>query len=251
MGKMMKGNVKIGECWPFFAVSIRRSNHDFVCVVDVMKTSCGGLNKSMLPVHNLGFLLVLDRNAMSISTDARVFVAVCMACAARIWRLSVDHLAVLGNTVAVMVWDVALLLLWLVLGRGPGEIVTTDLDVIVGEFTELVVIHTKEFGLLGCSEVKTRDHVDNVGENGRHDKGVGGAGDDVSNLNVELLVVVVDPAASHTSVDTVESDDVVGSEESVEDESNHTGDTVLSEDIHRIVDADPEFHCFMSVLPLK
>ena len=42
---------------------------------------------------------------------------------------------------------------WLALGGCPGEVVTADLDVIVGEFTELVVVHTEELSLLRCAKL--------------------------------------------------------------------------------------------------
>ncbi len=52
---------------------------------------------------------------------------------------------------------------------------------------------------------------------------------------------MVQPAAvDGTGADAVETDDVVCCEESVEDEADHAGDTVLSEHVHTVVDADPE-----------
>lgn len=93
------------------------------------------------------------------------------------------------------------------------------------------------------------NHVDAEGEDGGHNEGIGAAGYDVGDLNVELLVVVVEPATSDNSgVDTVEADDVVGAEKGVENETNNTSNTVLSEHIHAIVDADPELDCEKLVL---
>lgn len=161
-----------------------------------------------------------------------------------VWSVAVDHLAVLWDAVSVCGWDVALSLLGLVLGWGPGEVVSSDLDVIVGEFSELVIIHTQKLSLLRSTELETWDGVDAVGEDGGDDECVCGAGDDVGNLDVELLPVVVEPpTVDDTGVDTIETDYVVGGEEGVEDETDHTSDTVLSEDIEGIVNANPELDC--------
>lgn len=85
------------------------------------------------------------------------------------------------------------------------------------------------------------DHVDTVGEDGRHDEGVAGRGADVGHLDVELFVVVVEPAAGdEAGVDAVETDDPVCGEEGVEDEADHASDAVLSEHVHTVVDADQE-----------
>jgi hypothetical protein len=46
--------------------------------------------------------------------------------------------------------------------------------------------------------------------------------------------------ALKTSVDSVKSNDVVGTEDAVEEKSNHSSDAVLSEHIEGIVNLDPE-----------
>lgn len=51
---------------------------------------------------------------------------------------------------------------------------------------------------------------------------------------------MVDPTTFEICVDAVETDDVVGGEEGVEDKADHAGDAVLGEHIHTVVDADPE-----------
>lgn len=175
-----------------------------------------------------------------------------MSTCTRVIRRAADlillkHGAVLGDSVSVLLWH-----FWidarLVLGSGrPGEVIPSDLNVVVGEFAKLVVVHSEEFGFLGGSEVKTRDVVDSVSENCGDDESVGCACDNVCQLDIELAVVVVEPATSEsagccvleTSVDTIKTNDVVCTEESVEHKSDHTGDTVLSEHIHRVVDSNP------------
>jgi hypothetical protein len=124
----------------------------------------------------------------------------------------------------------------------PRQVVTTDLNVIVCEFTELVIIHTEELSFFGGAEVEARDLVDDESNEGTDDEGVGGAGDYVGDLDVHLLPVVHDPA-TFDRVDTVETDNVGCGKDAVEDETNHSGDTVLSEHIEGIIDLDPELNC--------
>ncbi len=57
-----------------------------------------------------------------------------------------------------------------------------------------------------------------------------------------MLPVMVEPATRDTVIDAIESNNVIGAEESVEEETDHTSDTVLSEHIHTIVDANPELN---------
>lgn len=105
----------------------------------------------------------------------------------------------------------------------------------------LVVVHTQELGLLGSTELQARNHVDGLGQDGRHDESVGAAGDNVGDLDVHELVVAVNPAARDSHVDTVEADNRARGEEGVEDETNNTADTVLGEDIERVVDLEEKF----------
>jgi hypothetical protein len=128
----------------------------------------------------------------------------------------------------------------------PRQVVTTDLNVIVCEFTKLVIVHTEELSFFGGAKVEARDLVDDESDDGADDEGVGGAGDNVGNLDVHLLPVVHDPA-TFNRVDTVETDDVGCGKDTVEDETDHSGDTVLSEHIKGIIDLDPEFDCELLV----
>lgn len=60
------------------------------------------------------------------------------------------------------------------------------------------------------------DQVDEVGEDEGDGEGPAGGGEDVSELDVELAVVVVDPAAGYDAgVYAVETDYVGGTEEGV------------------------------------
>ena len=112
---------------------------------------------------------------------------------------------------------------WLSINRfwvswSPGEEISSDLDVIVCEFTELIVVHTEEFGFLRGAKMETWDEIDEEGEESGDDKGVGDDGDDVRELDVHLFPVLVEEAACYDAgVDTVETDDVVGAEEGVEE----------------------------------
>ena len=153
----------------------------------------------------------------------------------------VHHRLMLLNTVGGLE-DITILSRLVTLGA-PGEEVTADLDVVVRELAVLVVIHTKELSLLRSAELETGDEIDDLGDGSGHDKGVGGRGDDSSDLPADDDVVAVHEAANGTSVDTVEADDGAAGEEGVEDETDHAADTVLSEDIEGIVDSDKELDC--------
>src|SRR4051812_49260206 len=119
----------------------------------------------------------------------------------------------------------------------------TYLYVVVGKLAVLVVVHAQQLGLLAGAQVQAGHHVDGLGDEGRHDKRVGGAGDQVGNLDVQLLPVLVEPATrDDAGADAVEADDVVGGEEGVEDQADHAADAVLSKHVERVVNADQELN---------
>ena len=83
--------------------------------------------------------------------------------------------------------------------------------------------------------------VDDSGEESGYNECVTGAGDDIRNLDVKLLPVVVQPTAVYdTCVNTVKTDDPACAKEGVEDQADHSCDTVLGEHVHTIVNSDPE-----------
>ena len=160
----------------------------------------------------VGFALgLLVRNTVTVATNTSVLVTAALA-----RRLTLEHLAVLVDTVALALRDLVLTCFWLALGRSPGKVISADLDVVVCEFSELVVIHTKKFGLLGRSEVQARDLVNDKGDQSADAECPRDAGDNVGELDVEKLPVVVEPAAGNTNVYAVETDDVGCGEEGVE-----------------------------------
>ena len=92
--------------------------------------------------------------------------------------------------------------------------------------------------------MQARDLIDDKGEDGRDNEGVGGGGDDVRELDVQLFPVVLDPAERVPGrIYPVERDNVVGAEDGVGEEAEHTGDAVLGKDVHAIIDADPVLDC--------
>jgi hypothetical protein len=127
--------------------------------------------------------------------------------------------------------------------RAPGKEVSADLNIIVGELAMLVIVHTKEFSLLGSTKLKTRDEIDDLGNDGRHDEGVCRGTNNGSDLPADNDVVTIHETTHDTSVDSVEADDGTAGEESVENETDNTADTVLSEDIERVVNSDEELDC--------
>ena len=91
--------------------------------------------------------------------------------------------------------------------------------------------------------MQSGDLVDDKCEEGRHDEGVAGAGDDVDYLDVKLSVVVVDPAAiDDAGIDPIKANDIVGCKKTIEDETDHASDTVLREDVHAVINTNPELN---------
>ena len=156
-------------------------------------------------------------------------------------RLALQHLTVANDAVALALGNVVALLGLLASSGCPGEVITTDLHVVVGEFAKLVVVHAEELSLLRCAEVKTRDVVNAVGNQSADDECVGGARNDVGDLLVDRSEVASEETTARRRdlSAATETDNVVGAEESVEKKTPHASDTVLSEHIHRVIDPDP------------
>jgi len=126
-----------------------------------------------------------------------------------------------------------------VLLRGsPRKIVAADLNVVVCKLAELVIVHTEELSLLRGTEMQTGDGVDAVADDRSHRESVESAGENVCDLDVQLLVVLVQKASIDTVVNSVETDNVVGTKETIENETNHACNTVLCENVHGIIDVD-------------
>lgn len=90
-------------------------------------------------------------------------------------------------------------------------------------------------------EFEVGDEVDDFGDGSGYEEGVGGGGDNGSDLLVENDEVVIEEVILGIGVDIIEIDDSVGGEESVEDEIDNVIDIVFSEDIEGVVDVDEEF----------
>lgn len=119
-----------------------------------------------------------------------------------------------------------LALLGLLGGGLPRQVVPAHLYIVVRELAQLVVVHAQELGLFRGAELEPRDEVDDEGEDGGYDKGVCCAGYDVRHLDVQLLVVVIDPpSVNDARVDAVQADDIIGSKEGVEDEADDSSNT--------------------------
>lgn len=107
----------------------------------------------------------------------------------------------------------------------------------------LIIVHTEKLGLLGGTKLQAGNQVNDLGNGGRHGKSIGGRGKDDSDLPADNCVVAVKETTFGTRVDTIKADDLLGGEESVEDEANHATDTVFGEDIERVVNMNEEFDC--------
>lgn len=158
-------------------------------------------------------------------------------------RTSVKHhLAMRADTIPLRRGDIVTVLSLVLFLWRPGEIIAANLDVVVRELAQLVVVHTEQLCLLGRPQGQPGDGIDGDSDDGRDDKGVRTCGCDVRNLDIQLLVVVDDPAAdSGAGVDAIEADDSVVAEEGVEKKADDTGNAVFGEDVHGVVDADPVF----------
>jgi hypothetical protein len=175
---------------------------------------------------------------MSVPLNTRVLVA---RTALR-WLLSFQHLAVLRNTVAVTLGNVCVGAV-VVTGWCPGQVVAADLNIIVRKFTKLIVVHPEKLSFLGRAQMQAWDLVNNEGQDGADDKSVGGDGNNISKLDVQLLPVVLDPSAREkSSIDTIEADDGAVSKDAVGKKTDHTSDTVFSEHVKGIVNFDPKFN---------
>lgn len=174
-----------------------------------------------------------NRVTVAANTSVGTIVAALAGC------LALEHLAVLGDAVAVALRNVVLGRDRIALSGRPRQVVTTDLNVVVGEFTKLVVVHAEKLSFLGSAKVQTGNLVDGEGDERADDERVCSAGDDVGKLLVQLLPVVLDPATLDR-VDAVETDNILGGENTVEEETDHSSDAVLSEHIEGIINFDPE-----------
>ena len=80
--------------------------------------------------------------------------------------------------------------------------------------------------------MQARDDVDHKGDDVRHDKGPAGGGENVCDLDVELLVPVVDPTTLDSAgVHAVQADDVGGGEEAVGQQAEHARNAMLGKHV--------------------
>ena len=171
-------------------------------------------------------LFLFHGNRMSITSNPSVLLS---SAAVVIRRLAHQHVPMRSNAVPLVLWDGVFAAFWNGLGRCPGKVISSHLDVIVGEFTELVVIHTQKLSLLACSEVKARDVVDGVGDDERHDECPSAGGKYVCDLDIKDFPLMTDPATGDdTSVHAIEADDIGCTKEGIGEEAENTGDAVLS-----------------------
>lgn len=129
---------------------------------------------------------------------------------------------------------------WYSLGRRPGEVIPPHLDIVVGEFAKLVIIHAQEFSLLARAKVQAWDEVDSVGDEQRHAECPAAGSKDVGDLDVENFPLLTDPAAGDDAgIHPIKPDDVGRAEECVRQEAKNAGEAVLRQDIHTIIDTNP------------
>lgn len=117
--------------------------------------------------------------------------------------------------------------------------VPAKLDIIVGEFANLGLIHAHELLLLRSTELQARDEVDDEEDDTTEDKRVGHACNTVTELVGELDVVVVEPAPLDFG-QAIKVSNVICGKEAGQKISNQTANAVDGEDIKRIVNPKDE-----------
>ena len=87
------------------------------------------------------------------------------------------------------------------------------------------------------------NQIDAESEDVAHGEGPSGCGEDICELDIELAVVVIDPAAGDDAgVDPVKSDDVGCAEKSIGHQTQHSRNSVLSKDVKCVIDSYIVFH---------
>lgn len=195
----------------------------------------------MTAILNLAVILLhlLICYAMTVSANSRVCCAVA-AVLAGVGVSALEHVAVALNAVSIALGHFDFALVHVAVGGRPCEVITTHLDVVVCKLAELIVIHAQQLGLVRAAQFETWNEVDGVGDDGADHKRPCRHHGNVCDLLSELDPIAVNPTTSKgTRADTVEANDVGCGKDTVEEETDHAGDTVLGEDIHGIVNLDP------------
>lgn len=139
-----------------------------------------------------------------------------IALAALVAPLSRQQIRMLIDPMTLMHGNMLVVAKGIVTTRRPSEIIAPDLYIIVCELAQLIIVHADQFGFIRGAQVQAGNQVDGPREKEGDDKGPARGGEDVGDLDVELFISVVDPAAGNDAgVDAVESDDVGCAEECI------------------------------------
>jgi hypothetical protein len=133
----------------------------------------------------------------------------------------------------------------------PGDKLSLDPDVVVGEFAHLGIVDTNNLGLFVATKTEERNVVHDPQNNGLrkehrtirrfntrgrekpthgHDEGVGKAGYRICQLNSELSVVVIEPAARNRR-DAIGTRDTCLSKKTSQHVANYSTNSVRGEDL--------------------
>jgi hypothetical protein len=107
---------------------------------------------------------------------------------------------------------------------------------VTDDWAHLILVDANQFGVIRGAEVEHTEETEGLDKAGRGYKHEYRAYDDVCDLDAHLLKISVQNTTGGCEVHPVEGDNCVGGEESVEDQSNHSGQPMLCEDIHGVVD---------------
>lgn len=120
-----------------------------------------------------------------------------------------------------------------------GDDIASELNIVVGELSELGIVDTEDFGLLRAAEGKTWDEVHDEKDNAGSTEGVCETSNGVGKLVGKLNVVTVDPSTWNDS-GAIEMSYVVRGKDTSQQVSDDSSNTVLSEDIEGVVNVDEE-----------
>lgn len=145
----------------------------------------------------------------------------------------------LGTVLDIALWAWTLARSWDRLLLEAVNDIAAELDVVIGEFADFGLVHAHDLLLLGSTELEAGDEVQDEQDGAADDERVGHAADSVGELVRELDPMLVEPAAADLG-EAVKMGYVVRGEETGQEITDETSNTVDGEDIERVIDMEEE-----------
>jgi hypothetical protein len=120
----------------------------------------------------------------------------------------------------------------------PRIEISANFNKVLHELANLIVVHAKNLAFFCSTQTEERNNIDDLGEDSGHNEDVCGASADVGELDIELLVVVLDPTTWNGGVNTVKGDERCIRKEAVGEKSEDATDSVLSEQIESVINTN-------------